>query len=291
VGDALGATLEFMSRAEVRERYGVLRDIVGGGWLRLAPGAVTDDSQMALCIARSIVGRGAFDAQDVARHFVAWYRSHPPDIGNTTRHALALLDAGVSWDQAGARTHHDLRPNDASNGSIMRAAPVALIARGDRAANARHSADSSRITHANPLCVESCIALNAAIAALLDDPRADALDIAQSAITNAELRSALQDVPGESPETLDAGGFVLATLRSAFWAVTRHDALEEAIIAAVNLGADADTTGAVAGALAGARWGYAALPRRWLDVLRCHDELVALADGLLELSLGGTHDE
>ncbi|HUG13662.1 MAG TPA: ADP-ribosylglycohydrolase family protein [Thermomicrobiales bacterium] len=289
-GDALGATLEFLSREDVRERHGVLRDITGGGWLNLRPGEVTDDTQMACCIAHSIVDAGRFDADDVAERFVAWFRSNPPDIGNTTRHALAQLDRGVPWREAGWQTHLALRPRDASNGSVMRAAPVALLARGDAGANARHSADSSRITHANPLCVASCVALNAAIAALLDDPHADPVAAALDATGHAEVRDSLAGVRSQAAETLDASGYVLATLQSALWAVTAHDNLEQAVIAAVNLGQDADTTGAVAGALAGARWGLSAMPPRWLAVLDRQEELIALADGLLALSLARRSD-
>lgn len=284
-GDALGATLEFLSRDEVRQRYGVLTNIVGGGWLNLKPGEVTDDTQMACCIAHSIASMGRFDPDDIASRFVDWYRSNPPDIGNTTRHALAQLSRGVPWHEAGWQTHLAMRPRDASNGSIMRAAPAALFARNDAAANAFHSADSSRITHANPLCVASCVALNAAVAALLDAPDTDPVAVASEATDDSEVRKALSIATAQSAETLDAGGYVLSTLQSAFWAVTIHDSLEDAIVAAVNLGQDADTTGAVAGALAGARWGMDAIPARWLDVLDRRDELIALADGLVALSL------
>jgi ADP-ribosyl-[dinitrogen reductase] hydrolase len=286
VGDALGATLEFMSRDEIARQHGQLREIVGGGWLKLPKGEVTDDTQMALCIARSLAERGAFDADDIATRFVEWYRSNPPDIGNTTRDALARLAAGVPWQEAGQQTHERMRPRDASNGSVMRCAPVALFARADPAANARFSADSSRITHANPLCVAGCITLNAAVAALLDDPASNPLDAAVAATDNETILDALRAVPAQTAETLDAGGYVLATLTSSLWAVMTHESLEEAIVAAVNLGDDADTTGAVAGALAGARWGYAAIPDRWLDVLRGREELESLADRLLEMSAG-----
>lgn len=285
IGDALCATVEFMSRAEIARVHGVHREITGGGWLHLPAGEVTDDTQMARCIARSIVTLGRFDPGDIANHFVDWYRSDPPDIGNTTRHALEQLAAGVSWDEAGANTHIAMRPRDASNGSVMRAAPVALYARTSSALNARLSADASRITHANPLCMAGCVALNAAIAALLDDPTADALAVAIDATDNSEVIERLRDTPRQTAATLKSGGYVLDTLQSALWAVTTSDTYEDAVVAAVNLGDDADTTGAVAGALAGARWGLDAIPTRWLDVLIGRDELVSLADGLLELSL------
>ncbi len=284
VGDALGATLEFMSREEIQAQYGALRDIVGGGWLNLVAGEVTDDTQMAVCIASSIVECQQFDARDIAGRFVGWLASNPPDIGTTTRYALEQLARGVPWDEAGERTHQALRPRDASNGSIMRCAPVALLERLDAEANRRHSIDSSRITHANPLCLDSCVALNAAIAALLTDPEIDPLHAARGAADSDAVRAALDGVSTQHSSTLDAGGYVLSTLQSAFWAVTAHRSLEEAIVAAVNLGQDADTTGAVAGALAGARWGMASIPERWLDALLAREELLGLADGLFDLA-------
>jgi ADP-ribosyl-[dinitrogen reductase] hydrolase len=167
----------------------------------------------------------------------------------------------------------------------MRAAPVALYARGNRQWLVRHSAESSLITHANPRCVAGCVALNAAIVALLDDPLADALRHAIEATDHPDIREALENARQQTAESLHAGGSVLSTLRASFWALTEHRSLENSIVAAVNLGQDADTTGAVTGALAGARWGMRAIPQRWLDVLLPREELTELADRLLDLSL------
>lgn len=282
-GDALGATVEFRTPDQIAAEYGVHREIVGGGWLGLTPGEITDDTQMALCIARSLIELGRFDAIDVAARFVEWFRARPKDIGNTTRYALELLDRGTPWDEAGRLTHEAMRPRDASNGSIMRCAPVALATWEDPELNARCSADASRITHANPLCVDACVALNAALAALLVAPDADPISAAAAAASLDEVQAAVESARDASPNTFPAGGFVLDTLSAALWAVASHDSPEGAIVAAVNLGNDADTTGAVAGALAGARWGAAALPARWLDTLVDRDELTRVADALLAL--------
>ncbi|MEZ4523113.1 MAG: ADP-ribosylglycohydrolase family protein [Thermomicrobiales bacterium] len=285
VGDALGATVEFMDRQEIRDRYGVHREITGGGWLSLPAGEVTDDTQMALCIAESIVELERFDPADIAARFVDWYRSNPPDIGNTTRESLRQLDEGVPWHEAGEQTHRRLRPNDASNGSIMRCAPVSLLFRDDPDSNATASVDSSRITHGNPLAVDSCVALNAAVASLLADPHADILDVAIQAATEPDLVASLERTSSQTVDGIDASGYVLSTMQSAFWAVGRAGSFEDAIVTAVNLGQDADTTGAVAGALAGAKWGYSQIPGRWLDALRGHDHFVHLADRLHAISL------
>src|SRR3990172_8488667 len=97
VGDALGAPLEFMTEAEIARQYGPVREYRGGGWLGLAPGEYTDDTQMMLCIARSIVAQGRFDPADVAERFVVWLAGGPKDAGNTTRRAIELLKGGVAW--------------------------------------------------------------------------------------------------------------------------------------------------------------------------------------------------
>jgi ADP-ribosyl-[dinitrogen reductase] hydrolase len=118
IGDALGATVEFMTAGEIQATYGKLRKMVGGGWLRLRPGQVTDDTQMSLCIARSIVDVG-HDPEDIARRFVEWYLSKPPDIGNTCRRGIVrFMTRGT--------VHGSPNEGDAGNGAVMRVAPVAL---------------------------------------------------------------------------------------------------------------------------------------------------------------------
>ncbi len=284
VGDALGATVEFMSPGEIRSRFGVHRDIIGGGWLRLVVGEVTDDTQMALCIAHSIDEQQRFDAGDIAERFVAWFESNPPDIGNTTRRSLEHLVEGERWDRAGLLTHEERRPNDASNGSVMRVAPVALHSFRNVQQMLTNAEDSSRITHANPLCLDGCRAVTAAIAALLIDPDADFVAAALDVVRSDELRRVIAGAADKHAEDLSGAGGVIPCLEAAFWAVAAHDTLEDALIAAVNLGNDADSTGAVAGGIAGARWGANAIPTRWTERLRARDELTDLADRLLDLA-------
>lgn len=281
VGDALGATVEFMGREEIRARFGVHRELVGGGWLRLAPGEYTDDTQMALAIARSIVALGRIDPDDIARHFVAWYETAPKDIGKLTRRALGHLAAGVAWQDAGERARAESAGRSASNGSLMRTAPVALATWRDPEALVRQSLDVSRITHADPLCAWSCVAFDQALAATL----AGTVDVLAAAadVPQVEVHARIAAIPQLGEAQLRSGGYVLDTLQSALWCTARHDDYEQAVVAAVNLGDDADTTGAVAGALAGARCGEQGIPARWLAVLQNRAEITALADGLWQL--------
>src|ERR1017187_8410276 len=118
IGDALGATVEFMTASEIKQTYGVLRDIRGGGWLRLAPGQVTDDTQMTLCVARSIHECG-FAPRDIANRFADWLRSRPLDVGNTCRRGIRRY---MHFDSLSGPPCDD----DAGNGAVMRMAPVAI---------------------------------------------------------------------------------------------------------------------------------------------------------------------
>ena len=281
VGDALGAPLEFLERDEIERQFGVLREMIGGGWLETAPGEWTDDTQMAFAIAKSIVRIGAIEPSDVATLFVEWFESKPKDVGNTTTRSLRHLASGVPWNEAGSRTLKEFGGSAPSNGSLMRSAPIALANRADEEALIRHSIDVSRITHADPLACWSCVALNQGIAALLSesgDAIRSAAAVPQDEVMRAVMRSSVER--GE----VRSGGFVLETLQSAFWAFRHHDGFEDVVVAAVNLGGDADTVGAVAGALAGARYGASAIPVRWLNVLHQRDKLIDLADSLLDLS-------
>jgi ADP-ribosyl-[dinitrogen reductase] hydrolase len=282
VGDALGAPLEFIDRAEIARRYGEVREMLGGGWLNTAPGEYTDDTQMALAIARSAADLGRIDPVDIGARFVQWMESMPKDIGNTTLQSLGYLAAGVPWNVAGARTMAQKGDSAAGNGSIMRAAPLALVCRNDRDALIRQSIDISLITHADPRCCWSCVALNKAIVALFSG--SDDVITAASDVQEPLVRETLATALTVERDEVKSGGYVLHTLGAAFWSFLNHDSFEEVVIAAVNLGGDADSTGAVAGALAGARYGASAIPERWLAMLQNRQELTDLADRLLELS-------
>lgn len=282
VGDALGAPLEFIDRAEIARRYGEVREMLGGGWLNTVPGEYTDDTQMALAIARSVVDLGLIDPADIGARFVQWMESMPKDIGNTTLQSLGYLASGVPWNEAGARTLAQKGDSAAGNGSIMRAAPLALACRNDPDALIRQSLDISLITHADPRCCWSCVALNQAIVALLTG--SDDVIAAAANVDETLVREVLASVATIRRDEVKSGGYVLHTLGAAFWSLLHYDSFEEVVVAAVNLGGDADSTGAVAGALAGARYGASAIPDRWLAVLQGREELSDLADRLLELS-------
>lgn len=283
-GDALGRPVEFASADQIAAEYGTLREMVGDGTWGKSPGTVTDDTDQALCIARSLGERGEFDPEDVARRFVDWYDSGPFDVGNMTRRSIRALKRGRAWDEAGVQVwEQSAEGSNAGNGSVMRCPPLAVAYAGDTARLARVSRDSSRITHADPRCTYGCAVLNHTLAGLAgeaDAPLADALEY-HAADAPAELLAALEPVAeGARPQTLSNSGYVVDTLQTALHDGLSAESAEEAVVTTVNRGGDADTIGAVAGAVAGARFGGEAFPDRWTQALSCRDELRTLAKRL-----------
>jgi ADP-ribosyl-[dinitrogen reductase] hydrolase len=273
VGDALGATTEFMKPEEIRRRYGVHDRIVGGGWLNLPPGSVTDDTEMSQCIARAILRKGGWDLSAVADEFARWLSGNPVDVGSTCRRGIRdyILNRQLS------------RPAnewDAGNGAAMRVAPVALFTLGDENLLARLAVEQARLTHNHPLSDAACVAVGRIIQrAVLGTPteglRAAAGELAER---HAEFR--FEGYSG------GATAYVADTLRTVFRDFFSTRTFEECLVRIVNQGGDADTTGAISGAIAGAHYGQDAIPKRWLRALDpvVRKELTEAAVQLVRLS-------
>ncbi len=295
VGDALGMPLEFGPR---RPSTMLVQEMTAG---RLPAGTFTDDTEMALALGESLLAHRPLDADDLARRFGLWLGSSPPDVGNHTRSVLSLIAAGLPWEEA-VRTVQARRPDSAGNGSVMRCWPVALAhppnpsAPGDEcAALLQESRLQSRVTHPHPDCEAGSAFINATIYALLQGTApAKAVAWAQDAAMVPEpLRSVITAAPRLPREALANSGWVQHTIESAVWGLLTTASFEEAVIQVVNLGRDADTAGAVVGALAGAAYGFSQIPERWRRDLRGEwpprsgrvwrvEEFVALADRLIE---------
>ena len=272
IGDALGATVEFMTASEIRAQHGVHRKLTGGGWLRLRPGEVTDDTQMSLCIARSIVTAG-FSTQDIAQRFVAWYRSRPPDIGNTCRRGIARFIAHGT-------VHGPPNEGDAGNGAVMRMAPIALAALADARLLEVQAIEQAHITHHHPLSDAACILVGRLI------------QLALIGHAMHRLRRHADLVATEFPKFRYAPyhglstAYVADTMQTVLHFLFATSSFEECLIATVNQGGDADTTGAIVGAIAGAYYGIDAIPREWLRKLdpSVRAEIEQLADELIDHS-------
>jgi len=288
-GDALGRPVEFDSSEGIEAEYGTLTEMVGYGTWRQPAGTITDDTAQALCIAESLVECGAFDPKDIAARFVEWYDSDPFDIGGMTRRSIRALKQGRAWDEAGRDVWEaSSEGSNAGNGSVMRCPPLAIASAGDRERLVEVSRDSSLITHADPRCTYGCAVLNLTIAALASDesePLRDALEAVRADAPD-ELVNALDPIArGTGVDTLSTSGYVVDSLQTAI-----HDGLhasdpEAAIVTAVNRGGDTDTIGAIAGAVAGARFGATALPEQWLDAIDERQQLAALGREIQTVSV------
>lgn len=287
VADALGCTVEFMSREAISARYpGGHREIVGGGPFGFPAGAWTDDTAMAVAVGRGIVENPDDPVDAVGRHFVAWLESGPPDVGNTCRTAIRAFMRLGSWQAASEAVRAELGEWAAGNGALMRTLPTALAYGPDPAEAIR----IGRMTHPHPESDAAIAIYHRAADALLDGATpADALAAGLAPLRGAapDVQAAIADLArrfeglADRPaDRIRSGGYVVETLEAAFWALLRTDSLEECVVAAVNLGDDADTVGAVAGGLAGAAYGPSAVPRRWSQALRERAVIDELAAGL-----------
>ena len=285
-GDALGRPVEFRSSTAIADQYGRVDQMYGNGTHGQPAGTVTDDTDLAVALARSLAETGGFDAADAADRYVAWYESEPFDLGRATAAALRELRDGTDLAEAG-RVVWERRSEgeNAGNGSLMRCAPLALAVPDDDTRAAAAAADS-RITHADPRCVESCVAFLTVLDRLLAGTGAErAVDAGLSTAADRdaprEMRTALANATDERAAQLETSGYVVHALETALYdAVAAPDA-EEAIVSVVSRGGDTDTLGAVCGAAAGARFGAEAIPNRWLDVLDVEMELRELAATLV----------
>ncbi len=292
VGDALGATNEFKTREQILKGAPVT-DLIGGGWLQLPAGEVTDDTQMAKCILESYAH--GYSLEDVSARFLAWLEGDPPDVGILTRQSLEQIKRGRSPRDAGRQAWESSGFTSAGNGALMRSAPTAALRVHDREARVLETIEIARVTHFDPRCVESSLWLNACVAALIAGNGVSAalefavqeihwarehFDLATPSLEH-DILEWVKRAETLTLDTLDTSGYTLATAAVGAWALLHTHSLEQGLVAVVNQGGDADTTGAVAGALLGARFGVAGIPQRWLEQLRCRVELEELLSAAL----------
>ena len=257
LGDALGATVEFMTPREIAAHYQVHDTIRGGGWLRLKPGQVTDDTTMALALGGAILQTGWVDARAAARAFDGWMRARPVDIGNTVRRGLmGFRTTGIPET---VPSEHD-----AGNGAAMRVLPVALATLGQSETQVRAACRAqAHVTHNNALsdAATECLALMVQDA-LHGADKAQLLQRHVVPLIRQHPEFEFRSAPRSNPS-----GYVVETLQAVFQAFFATQNVRECLIDVVNRGGDADTTGAIAGMLAGALYGQDALPKAWLNTL------------------------
>jgi ADP-ribosyl-[dinitrogen reductase] hydrolase len=258
IGDALGATVEFMTPREIAAQYGTHDTLRGGGWLHLKPGQVTDDTTMSLALGASILAHGKVDALAAAQAFDAWMRAKPVDIGNTVRRNLLHF----------RKTGNPVAPysdHDAGNGAAMRLLPVALATFGQTEEAVRAACRAqAHVTHHCALSDAACECLVFMVQ-----------DALRGADKNDLLHKHAHPLAMQYPEfkfratkqSTNPSGYVVDTLQAVFQSFFDTDDFRDCLIDVVNRGGDADTTGAIAGMLAGAMYGLEAIPIPWLKKL------------------------
>ncbi|MDD5410652.1 MAG: ADP-ribosyl-[dinitrogen reductase] hydrolase [Methylobacter sp.] len=253
-GDALGATVEFMTPKQIQKRYGVHQDMIGGGWLGLEAGQVTDDTQMSLALGQAIIDHQGWNIQAVADNFVVWLESDPPDIGNTCRRGIMRYrDSGELFGLP--------RDDDAGNGACMRNLPVVLATLNRPDYFNEWSLQQSHITHNHPLSDAATLTLGRIVNHLITSLDMDACKQEAELLISQYGEFAYSPYPGK------ASGYIVDTVQTDLHYFFSTDSFESCLISTVNQGGDADTTGALVGMLAGAKYGIGQIPERWLKQL------------------------
>lgn len=284
-GDAVGAAVEFLPRG----RFASLTDMVGGGAFRLEPGQWTDDTSMALCLADSLLECGGFDPLDQMSRYRRWVEtgynsSRPKAFGLGKVVAKALFGFTRTGDPFSGPTES----RHSGNGSLMRLAPVPLFYVRDLRAAVEFASESSRTTHGSQECLQSCRCFAALLVRALEGCSKEEIFRLDEALFPQPLdhlgHVLSMEFAHKGAEEIRGSGYVIESLEAALWAFWHTESFEAAVLAAANLGDDADTTAAICGQLAGAHYGREAIPPGWLAKLHRMQEIEDIA---IRLALAG----
>lgn len=305
VGDALGAPLEFMSADKIMQRYGCVTEMVGGGWLSVLPGEVTDDTQMTLAVAEGIVANPDDPTEEVGARFIEWACSGPKDIGGTCSASISGARSIAAkekaedvdkpsfrqWIAASMRTAAMNGQRSGGNGALMRTVYPGLFYRDLQEAK-QEASDISRMTHWDRESDDACQLYTQIVHRFIQAEYTAAEETdrhARDGMKNIILRTTLKDTPYDIAElqghqgNLNPTGYVVDSMKCAVSFFWHAESFEEAVVDAVNFGGDADTIGAITGGLAGAYFGYSAIPTRWTDALA--PEIKARLDALTDAAV------
>ncbi|MFC3750238.1 ADP-ribosylglycohydrolase family protein [Paenibacillus sp. GCM10012306] len=285
VGDALGTTVEFKPPGS----FEPLQDMVGGGVFGLTAGQWTDDTSMALCLAESLLEKGDFNPGDQMERYVKWFREgHLSstgecfDIGNATRAAL------LHYEATGEAFSGSVDPSTAGNGPIMRLAPAVMYYAERPEEAIAYAAISARTTHQAQACLHACRLMAAILVGALSGWSKQKLLAPESHrdwLEEGSLAPAIEEIlqgsyQTKEPPAIEGSGYVVKSLEAALWAFHRSTSFAEGALLAVNLGDDADTTGAVYGQIAGAYYGLSGIPAAWRDKLAMREVITDYAERL-----------
>lgn len=285
IGDALGAPVEFCRR----DTFEPVTGMRAGGYFELPVGAWTDDTAMALCLAESLLEHPQLDLKDLLDRFCLWASKGANTstgvcvgIGQNTLRVLG------NYHRNGELFAPETRQKSDGNGAIMRLAPVAVRHWRAPFEAKRIAVQQSRATHYSDLSAGACEALASALCTLISGDAWEQASKPDPADHWPESIKAiaLENWDERDRDSIHSTGFVVHTLEAAMWAVDTTSSFAAALLKAVNLGDDADSVGAVAGQLAGARYGLSGIPRNWLDVLIHRERIEEIGHQLFDATTG-----
>jgi ADP-ribosyl-[dinitrogen reductase] hydrolase len=290
IGDALGVPVEFKSREAIRENP--VTRMTGFGTHNQPPGTWSDDSSLTFCLAEALIT--GYNPDTIARNFVRWYRDNfwtargdVFDIGMTTREAIIRLEKGIQSEKAGSSEE-----DSNGNGSLMRILPLVFYLK-DKPIHERFeiTRQVSSLTHGHIRSVIACFCyLEFALQLIDNQDKFEIYKNVQESVSEHLKRLKIDphqiscfdrllksDIHLLGEKKIESGGYVLHTLEASIWCLLTTDNFADAVLKAVNLGFDTDTTGAVTGGLAGLLYGYDSIPKVWLNTLARKDDIEDLA--------------
>lgn len=272
IGDSLGATLEFQSSSSIWNEH---TEIIGGGPFHWKAGDPTDDTDMMISLLQSLCDNKGFNLRNIADNYVKWIKSNPVDVGITTSDGLQKVSAGIDLGETGSVDEYSQ-----GNGGLMRCAPLALFDVSDEQIKAECA-----LTHAHTNCIKiNQVFIHSLKMLYKKSSKNEIYEYALSELSyNSEFYENFKSIKEKPWSELKTSGYVIDTLCSAFWGLIHSESFEEALIKVVNRGDDADTCGAVTGALCGAYYGLESIPKRWLDTIREKEIIFSLYSSIEEV--------
>jgi ADP-ribosyl-[dinitrogen reductase] hydrolase len=295
VGDALGVPVEFKSRQAISQNP--VKDMIGYGTYDLPPGTWSDDSSLTFCLAEALTQE--FNLNTIGQNFVKWYHEnywtphgHIFDIGAATIEAVSRLSNGETPELAGG-----LEERDNGNGSLMRILPL-IFYTCNKPVSERYDITKkvSSITHGHPRSVIACfyylefakqILEGNDIFVIYRNLQVEVLNhLTSLSIKTSEIelfdRLLKSDIYKLDEDQIHSGGYVLHTLEASIWCLLTTNSYKDAVLKAVNLGGDTDTTAAVTGGLAGLLYGFESIPLNWITQLAKKDQIESLSERVEE---------
>jgi ADP-ribosylglycohydrolase len=293
VGDALGTTVEFRAPGTFKP----ITDMIGGGPFGLQPGQWTDDTSMALCLAESLIEKRSFDPKDQMDRYCRWWKEgHLSSTGTCFDIGVTIRKSLESYLRSSEPFAGSTDPFTAGNGSLMRLAPVPLAFRADFGLAIHNAGESSRTTHGARSAVDACryfagLLLGALRGRSKEEilspffcPGSDRNYWQRDPLCPEIAEIANSSFKQKRPPDIVGSGFVVRSLEAALWAFHNSDSFREGALRAVNLGNDADTTGAIFGQLAGAFYGVSGIPQDWIERLALRELISEKAAALFDFS-------